>query len=164
VRFGRIRSLPLLHHLQRCTQDCATEVGLLLPQRSREAVHPAGDETRGWNDGTLIFFVGDNLGQFDLNVLGFDWLSTKSGERVGGTVEISTLDKVTWGIGKEHQSTPENQTPGELNGNWNAVRSSVGTLFGRIHDTGGQEETNGDAELVTSDESTTNFLGALKNG
>jgi hypothetical protein len=46
-----------------------------------------------------------------------------------------------------------------LNGDRDTVRASVVTVLGGLVDAGGEEETDGDSELVAGDDGTTNLLG-----
>jgi len=155
------RNEPLLHHLKRGTENRATDVGFLNPETALKAVCPAGDESTLRNQGTLILLVGNDFSKFHLNILGIDGLATKSGEGLGCLLEPASLDEVARRVWEEHQANAENESPKELDGNWDAVSSSVGTVLGGINNNGGEEDTNGDTELVTSDEGTTNFLWAL---
>lgn len=152
---------PLLHHLERCSQDGTAQVGLLDPEATGEAVNPAGDDAGLGNDGALVLLVGDNLSQLDLDVGRVLGLSTKSAESVGCAVETANLDEVTWGIWQEHQATSEDDTPEELDGDGDTVGSSIWAALGGVGHAGSEQETDGDAELVTSNEGTTNLSGAL---
>jgi hypothetical protein len=86
---------------------------------------------------------------------------------VAGSLDITTLDEVTRRVGEEEETTTENNTEDELDGDGNAVRASVGDIFGTVVDARGQQETNGDAELVTRNESTSDLaranLGHVQN-
>ena len=152
---------PLLHHLKGSTQDGTTQVRLLVPERACEAVGPARNPASRWDHLTLVLFVGNNFSKFDLDVFGIRGLSTESGESVGGSGEFSSLDEVAWGVGKEHQTDTKDESPSELDSNWNTVLTSVATILCGIDDARSQQDTNGDAELVTCDEGSTDFLWTL---
>ena len=121
----RFLSLPLLHHLQRSTEDCSAKVGVGLAETTRETLHPAGNEVGSWDDRTLVFLVGDNLSQFVLDIIRVDWVSTKSAESITGLLELTSLDEITWGIWESHQSTGKDKSPCELDGNWDTVVSGI---------------------------------------
>jgi hypothetical protein len=53
----------------------------------------------------------------------------------------------------------EDERPGELDGDGDAVRSRVGAVLGGVVDNGSQQETNGNGELVSSDNGSTDPLG-----
>ena len=85
------------------------------------------------------------------------WLTTQTGKSVAGTLNAATLDEVTWGVWQEEETTTENETPGKLNADRDAVRAGVGAVLDCVVDTGCDEQTDGDAELVTGDEGTTDL-------
>lgn len=96
-----------------------------------------------------------------LDIFGVYWLSTKSREGLCGLLEVSTLDEVSWGIGEEDQTNTEDEAPCELDGDRDAVCSSVGSLLGSVDNDCCEKDTDGDAKLVSSNERTSNLLGAL---
>jgi hypothetical protein len=89
-------------------------------------------------------------------------LATDTSQGVHGSGNVALLDEVTGRVGKEEQTTAENQSPGELNGNGNAVRAGVIAVLGGVNDDRGKQDTNGDAELVSGDEGTTDLARALE--
>lgn len=111
---------------------------------------------------TLVLLVGHNFCELDTNVLGILWLTTKSGESVGSSLEITLLDEVSGGVWEEEETTTKDDGPEELNRNGNSVCARIGTVFGGIDDHGGEQNTDGDAELVSSDKSATDFARALQ--
>jgi hypothetical protein len=155
---------PLLHHLEGSSEDRAAQVGLGLPQRPLEAVGPAGEPTGAGDQVALILLVGNDLGKFDLDVLRLARLATKATESIGGSLDVASLDKVTGRVGQEEKTNTEDQAPGELDGDGNAIGTGVIAVLGRIHDDGGQHDTDGDAELVASDQSATDLARALQAG
>lgn len=152
---------PLLHHLKRGTEDGAAQVGLLVPERTLEAVGPARDPARRWDDRALVLLVGNDLSELSLDVFGVLGLTTKAGEGSTSLLDAPTLDKVTWGVWEEEETTSEDQTPGELDTDGNAVSASVGAVLSSVGDASSEKQTDGDGELVTSDEGTTDLLWAL---
>ena len=155
---------PLLHHLQRGTQDRAADVGRLLEKRTLEAVCPAVEETSARNDTALILLVGNDLSKLVLDVLGLGWLTTESLKRSASIFESTLLDVVTWGVGEEEETTSEDDSPGELNTNWNAVRFGTTLVLAGVDNASSEEKTDGNTELVACYESTTNLLWALIAG
>lgn len=101
-----------------------------------EAVHPAANKGRIGDESTFVLLVGDNLSKFGTNVLGFLGLASKAGESLGGIFNPALLDEVTRRVGKEHETTTENQSPGELDGNGDAVGASVIAFLCAVDDTG----------------------------
>lgn len=133
-----------------------------MPQRTSEAVHPGRDESAGWDDATLILLVGNDFSKLVLDVLGLGGLTTKSAESGACFLKLSTLDKVTWRVWEEQQATTEDCGPCKLNTDGNAVSTAVLAVLSCVDDAGSKEDTDSNAELVASDESTTNLLGALQ--
>lgn len=101
--------------------------------------------------------VGNDLGQFVLDQLRVAGLSTKSGQHLGGTVEVAALDKIPWRLGEEEETGPEDQSPQQLNGDGNAVGAGVVAVLGAIVDTRGEKDADGDAELVSRHDRATNL-------
>lgn len=152
---------PLLHHLERSAQDGKTQVGVAPPQATLEAVGPRSEPGGVGDKLALVLLVGDNLSKLNLNVLGLAGLATETGERVGGFVQPAALDKVTGRVGQEDQATSQNGTPDELDANGDSVSLGATDAFGAVYDTRGEQQSDGDAELVASDEGATDLAGAL---
>ena len=155
--------IPLLHHLKRGTEDSSAKVRLAIPEAALEALSPAADPRGGGNDLALILLVGDNLSQLSLDILGVLGLTTNTGEGVNGVFDAAPLDKVSGRVGEEQETTTEDDSPGELNGDGNAVGLGAVEVLGSVDDAGGEKQTDGDAELVSSDKSTTNLARALQH-
>lgn len=168
---------PLLHHLERSSQDCAADVGRAIPERAGEAVKPRAPVAGVGDDGALIFGIGDDFSQFGLDVFRVGGLATETGEdstslnskldiekkrteEIPYLFDVSVLDVETRGIRQEEHADTEDQTPGKLNSDGNSVRASVGTVFGGVGDAGSQEETDRDAELVARDDGTSDLSWA----
>lgn len=152
---------PLLHHLHRGTEDGSSQVRLAGPERTLEAVGPRAEPGGGGDQGTLVLLVGDNLSKLVLDVVGVLRLASDTGQGVDGLLDLALLDEVTGRVGEEHQTTTEDQSPGELNGNGDTVGAGVVVVLGAVDNARGEQDTDGNAELVTSNESTTNLAGAL---
>lgn len=152
---------PLLHHLQRGSQDGTAQVGLLDPETASEAVNPGRPGTAVGDEGTLILLVGNDLRKLNLDILRVFGLSTESAESIGSIVESSALDKVTGRVWQEQQAATEDNTPGKLDTDGNTVGASIIAALGGVGNARGQQETDGDAELVTGNEGTADLSGAL---
>lgn len=151
---------PLLHHLERSTKNGLAQVGVGLENGAAEAVGPALVPATSRNNGALVLLVGNNLRKLGLDVLAVGGLATQSGEGVASLLDLATLDEVSGGVGKEHQTATKDETPGKLNGNGDAVLASVATVSDCVVDAGGDEETQSDGKLVASNEGTADFLWA----
>lgn len=117
----KVDTRPLLHHLERSTENGATEVAASLPKRTRETLHPAGPVASDGNVFSFILGVGDNLSEFGGDVLGVLWLTTKPGEDCASAVYPVFLDKVTGGLGKEVKTSAEDETPSKLDADRDTV-------------------------------------------
>lgn len=153
--------IPLLHHLKRGTEDSSAKVRLAIPEAALEAVGPAADPRGRGNDLALVLLVGDNLSQLGLDILGVLGLTADTGEGVNGVFDAAPLDKVSGRVREEQETTTEDDSPGELDGDGDAVGAGAVEVLGSVDNAGGEQQTDGDAELVTSDESTANLAGAL---
>jgi hypothetical protein len=151
---------PLLHHLEGGTKDGLAEVAVLLPDRTLEAVGPTRNPATGGNHGTLVFLVGNDLGKLGLDVVRIARLATESGQCIASSLDVTTLDKVTRRVGKEEETTSKDDTEDELDTDGDAVGGGAVDVLGTVVDARGQQETNGDAELVTGNESTSDLAGA----
>lgn len=151
---------PLLHHLHGGTEDGSAEVGLAIPEAALEAVGPRAEPRGGGDDLALVLLVGDDLGNLRLDVLGVLGLTTDTGESVDSLFDLTALDEVARRVGEEEETDSEDDSPGELDADGDLVGLHGVHVFGSVDDAGGEEQTDGDAELVTGDESTTDTLGA----
>lgn len=152
---------PLLHHLERGTEDGSSQVRLAGPERTLEAVGPGAEPGGGGDQGTLVLLVGDNLSKLVLDILRVLRLASDTGQGVDSLLDLTLLDEVTGRVGEEEQTATENQSPGELNGDGDTVGASVVVVLGAVDNARGEQDTNGNAELVTSNESTTDLARAL---
>lgn len=151
---------PLLHHLERSTQDGSAEIGAGVEKSTLEAVEPGAEVTILWDDGHFVLVVGNNLSEFLLDVVGSLGLATETGQDLSSLLEVALLYEVTWGLWEEDKSNTEDQGPEHLERNRNAVSTSVQSLLGAVVDARSEKETDGDAELIAGDQSTTNLSGA----
>ena len=151
---------PLLHHLKRGTEDGLAKVAVLLPERTLEAVGPTGNPASGGDHSTLVLLVGNNLRKLSLDVVRVARLATESGQGIASSLNVTTLDEVARRVGKEEETTSKDNTEDELDTDGDAVRGSAFDVLGTVVDARGQQETNGNAELVTSNESTSDLARA----
>jgi hypothetical protein len=80
--------------------------------------------------------------------------ATKS---VSSLIELTLLDPVTRRLWKERKTNSQDHRPEELHSNRDTVRAGVATFLSSEHDAVGEQDTNGDTELVSGNNSTTNF-------
>lgn len=96
--------------------------------------------------------VCPDFGQLRLNSWIVNRKPAELAERLGSLFHIVLLDQVSRGLGEEEHATEENKRPGKLNGDWDAVRTAIIALSGRVVDNGGEEETDRDGPLVRPDD------------
>jgi hypothetical protein len=133
---NEVDSSPLLHHLERGSENGLAEVGVGLEDGTGEAVSPRADPVGVGDNLTFVLGVGDNLGKLGLDVLGVSGLSSKAGESTTGSLNTTLLDEVARGLGEEEDTGGEDDGPSKLNGNGNAVGTSVGAVLGSICNNG----------------------------
>lgn len=75
-------------------------------------------------------------------------------------VELAFLDEITRGFGQEQQASSEDERPEHLNSNRDAVRARVIAVLGGVVNARSQHKTDGNAELVSADQSSSHFPGA----
>ena len=163
----KVDTSPLLHHLKRGTEDGLAEVGVGLPERTLEAVGPAGQPATSGGQLALELLVGNDLSELEVNH-GTEVLSIRLGgvdtanlqQCLPGLVGLSTLDEITGRVRQAGNTSGKDDTPGELDTDRNAVFTSVTTVLNCVVDAGGKQETDSNAELVTRNKRTTDLLGA----
>lgn len=149
----------LLHHLEDYAEDSAADVGGALEDGAVEAVGPALEVGGLRDDLHLVLVVGDDLGELVLDVVGVNWLATNGCEGLGGELELALLDEETGRLGQEEETSREDDGPQELHGDGDTVRSGIIAVLGGVDNAVGEEDTDGDAELVTGHEGTADLLG-----
>ena len=140
----KVDTRPLLHHLEGCTENGATDIAASFPKRASEAMEPTGPVTSDGNHLSFILGIGDDLGELGRDVLRVLGLTTKSREHDTSTINLVFLDKVTGGLGKEVKTSTKDQTPSKLNADWDTVRSRVCPVLGGVGDTSSKEQADGD--------------------
>jgi len=151
---------PLLHHLNRGTENNTTEVGAGVAETTREASGPRREVATLGGELHLVLVVGDNLGKFLLDVGRLGGLTTNTSEGARSVIETPTLDVPPGRFGEKGDTATEDESPSELDGDGDTVRTGVETVLGGVHDTGGEEETDGNVELVARDDGTTDLAGS----
>jgi hypothetical protein len=68
-------------------------------------------------------------------------LTTKTDENVASLLELALLDEVTGGVGKEEETTTEDESPSELDTDRDAVSSRVGTSLSEVADDRGKHDS-----------------------
>lgn len=149
----------LLHALETGAEKCTADVGRAIEQRALEAGEPRAD-VRGLGDmGLLVLVVGNDLGKLVLDEGGVTRLVANLGERNGGLLEITLLDPEARGLGEEEETRAEDDGPKELDADGDTVGAGVVAVLGRVDDAVGEQDADGDGELVAGDERAADLLG-----
>lgn len=98
---------PLLHHLERSTEDSSSQVGLGLEDGARETGGPLTEPGGGGHEGLFVLGVGNDFGKLGLDVGRRLVLSSEPGEDVSGTVQTTLLDEVSRGFRKQEKTDGE---------------------------------------------------------
>lgn len=138
----------LLHHLHEDTDERSSDVAVALEDAALKAVGPATKVRSLRSQLLLVLVVGDDLGELVLDVVGVDGLATDIGERLSGLLELALLDVETGGFGEEEETRGEDDGPQKLDGDGDAVGAGVVAVLCGVDDAVGEQDTDGDAELV----------------
>jgi hypothetical protein len=111
----------LLHHLERSTENGATEIAASHPKRASETLEPAGPEACDGDRLSFILGIGDNRREFRGDIVRVLRLTTKSREHSTSVVDPILLDKVTGRLGEEVKTSTEDQTPSKLDADRDTV-------------------------------------------
>ncbi|KAH3674048.1 hypothetical protein OGATHE_002028 [Ogataea polymorpha] len=149
---------PLLHHLHGGSEDGLSEVRGWSSESSGETSCPGLPVARSWNDAPLVLVVGHDLGEFFLNVVGIDRLAPKSGEHLCSPVKLALEDVVSRRFWEQDESDSKNDGPDELQSNRDSVGAGVVSVLGAVVNTGREQQSDGDEELVTGNDGTSDFL------
>lgn len=155
---NEVDTSPLLHHLKRSTEDGLADVGRGLEERAGEAVSPRTKVTAAGDNTAFIFSIGDDFVQLRFNVVGGGVLTTDTSQSNTSFVDLALLDKVTGGLRKEEKTSTEDKSPQHLQANWDTIRAGVFKVLSCVGNAGSKQKTDGDAELVTRDDGTTDLL------
>lgn len=89
--------------------------------------------------------------------------TTEPSERLGCRLMLALLDQKAWRLGQDEHADNEDDGPGKLDGNGDAVAAGIVAILGRVVDDGGQQETDGDGQLVAADNGASDpFGGAIQ--
>jgi len=105
----------------------------------------------------LVLVVGDDLRKLLLHKLRVVRLATDTGKGVHGTLNVATLDEVTWRLREKEEPNGQDDRPQHLNSDWDTVGTGVVAVLGGVVDAGREEQADGNAELVAGDDGTTNL-------
>ena len=83
------------------------------------------------------------------------WKGDETGEGAGSILVTTLLDEPPRRFWKEDHADSENETPNELKGDGKLPRSATGPVLGGVVDDGGEEKTDRDRPLITSNNSAT---------
>lgn len=127
---------------------------LALQDRGLEAV-----QVGGLADAALEVQVGLDLAEFRDNGRVSLVETPHAGERRGGLFHLAGADEEARGLGQEDHADEEDEGPGELDGDGDAVGAGVGAVGGGVVDDGGEEEADCDGELVGADDGAADPFG-----
>lgn len=102
--------------------------------------------------------IGNDLGEFVLDILRIDVLTAHRRQGLCRVLELPLLDKVSGAFGEEEETGSKNECPEELNGNGDAIGARVISVLSRVTHDIGEEDSEGDAEIVPGDQGSTYFL------
>jgi len=146
---NEVDTSQLLHSLHEDTEGGAASVGRRLHDATLEAGHPGAKVAGLGKNGHFVLMVGNDLSKFILDIFGVEGLATNTAKSGGSLVELSLLDPVTRGLWQKSETNSEDNSPQELDGDWDPVGSGIATVLGGVDDAVGEQDTNGNAELVS---------------
>lgn len=111
-----------------------TTGGETLTKVALEAVDVAG-----LSEGQFVLVVGSDLSQLGLDSRVIDIKTSQFGERASGFFVLTLLDVESGCLGKNEETTEQDDCPGELNSERNAVASGVLTFLGSIANDRGKQ-------------------------
>ena len=69
-----------------------------MTQTTLKAIHPATEPGAYRDQLSLVFLVRNDFSDLSLNILGIGGLASKPLERITSSVDIPSLDKISWRI------------------------------------------------------------------
>lgn len=114
----------------------------------------------GLAEAVFILEVGPDLAELGDDGRVLAGQAADAGEGGGGLVQPAGADQVARGLGQEDHAEEENEGPGELDGDGDAVAAGVGAVGGCVVDDGGEEEADCDGELVGADDGAADPFGS----
>ena len=122
-------------------------------------VAPEAIEVGGLAQTQLVLMVGLDLGQL-LDEGGMADVETAQARHgSGGLLGLAPLDQISGRLGQDDHADDEDDGPGELDGDGDPVGASVVPVLGGVVDDGGQQQTDGDGQLIGTDDGATDPLG-----
>jgi len=106
----------------------------------------------------LVVVIGLDFSEFLNDGRMVNRKTSQSRHGFGGTLHITSLNPVARSLWEEDHSREENDGPSELDCDRNTIGSRVLAVVGSVIDNRSKEQTNGNGELVSSDDSTANPL------
>ena len=85
--------------------------------------------------------------------------ASQAREGLGRHLGLAPLDEEARRLGQDEHADDEDDGPGELDGDGDAVRARVVSVLGRVVDDGREHEADGDGELVAADDGAADPLG-----
>lgn len=119
-------------------------------------------EVGGLAQGHLVLVVGHDLTELLDNGWVVDVQSAESGERLGGTLGVATLDVHARSLRKDEHAEEDNQGPGELNGDWDAVAAGVIAVLGGVVDNCSNKKADSNGPLVSTNDGSTDLFGSAR--
>lgn len=107
----------------------------------------------------LVLVVGGDLTKLLNQCRVVDRKLPEPGQRPGSLLWVTILNVPSRCFWKHNATGKQDNRPGELNGNGDAVGSTVVAVLGCIVDNGCKKKTYGDGQLVATDNETTDPLG-----
>ena len=112
---------------------------------------------------SLILVIGLDLVQFLNQDRVVNWELSETAHRLGSLIVLTLLDQVTGGLRKNEHPNGQDESPEELDGDWDPVRPRIRAGVCTLVRTSSKKETDGDGQLVGTDDGTTNpFWGRLR--
>lgn len=108
----------------------------------------------------LELVVGHNLLELGLNGRRVSRDAAEPAERPGRFLQVALLDEVARRLRQEEHARDEDEGPSELHGDGDAVGARVVPVLGRVVDDGGEQQADGDGELVRADDGASDPLGS----
>jgi len=86
------------------------------------------------------------------------WERAETAHTFCGSLHVALLDVVTGGLREDEHTTSQDGSPDELNGQWDTVGTGIIPGVGSLVGASCEEKTNGDSQLVTTDDRSSNPL------
>jgi len=97
----------LLHHLHGNAEKGSSEITAAVEKGALETIGPRAEVAALGDHAHFVLVIGDDLGQFLLDVVRVTWLATESFQDVCGFGQVSFFDEVTGGVREVEQTGGE---------------------------------------------------------